>query len=1018
MSDTLPIHKKKRNVEKQLAVIPPHPKRSSWTPSDDGASSSGSQSRLTPSVPADLGSIIVEFRLGLEPEELKEKDLIVLKRPTSKVVIVRHAATGLVMAKKVMSVEGQKSVRNKVIRELRVMHDCQSENILDFYAVFEDDKQNIVMCMEHMDVGSLDEIIKLGPIRVDVVGKIAVAILTGLNYLYTSHRIMHRDIQPSNVIVNSKGLIKLFNFGVSSELLNSIAETFVGSVGYMAPERINTAPYTIKSDVWAVGLTIIEAATSFFPFFAQYSNNDKRYPLSTLELLQHIVNEPSPRLPKSDAFPSMLHLFVKKCLMKDPKDRPSPQDLLVRDEFILAAKRTPVDLVGYLAEVVNDPKFRTSGNAAETVEATMSDTLEAYSRGIKSHSGLMPSNLFACWKDMMLMPLVPTNQNSAPLFTCIRCEQLLSELKTRILGRETIDDGVQKSCRLCQMILDCLPKADLSESSDPFNKTFPQSSPKPRNDTRIVLKIGQQSRLMDEVMRIGAQYQDRTTGSPRAFQMPGAWLHTCLTSHERCGKANNPSLMALLPSRVINVSISSDPGSVRLCTGSAQQGIYFTLSYRWNQTEDASFQTTTLKELQYKEAIRIEALPKVMQDAISITRIFGVQYLWIDALCIIQDSPDDWKREAKEMATIYKNSLLTIAVAADGNDNTQGCFRDRHRSQPRPLITHSLDPVGDTRYIFADRRMTKDGVRSPTELDTRAWVLQEQLLSPRVLTYSNEELYWDCKTLNASETFPNGIPGFYDADLQLPDERVFKEAILNTGNTTISQSRFYTSWMKIVEAYSERQMTKETDKLVALLGVVKEAAIVFEDSFIVGLWRKRLMSDLLWWVKSPDKSTRPSAFSAPSWSWVSLNAAISYGLGGFDAFDEINYCIKSYNVEAESNPTVAHLSGQLTVDGKLFPLRPKSHGDTHRSPDQTPEPSWMEDFEGTDTSQVECLIVAVSIHYIYALGLLPIEGQSGFYKRVGLVHWRANPERLGWDRVKGKWQASVEKAELKKIVIV
>lgn len=163
----------------------------------------------------------------------------------------------------------------------------------------------------------------------DVVGKIAVAILTGLNYLYTSHRIMHRDIQPSNVIVNSKGLIKLFNFGVSSELLNSIAETFVGSVGYMAPERINTAPYTIKSDVWAVGLTIIEAATSFFPFFAQYSNNDKRYPLSTLELLQHIVNEPSPRLPKSDAFPSMLHLFVKKCLMKDPKDRPSPQDLLV-----------------------------------------------------------------------------------------------------------------------------------------------------------------------------------------------------------------------------------------------------------------------------------------------------------------------------------------------------------------------------------------------------------------------------------------------------------------------------------------------------------------------------------------------------------------------------------------------------------------------------------------------------------------------------------------------------------------
>jgi mitogen-activated protein kinase kinase len=164
---------------------------------------------------------------------------------------------------------------------------------------------------------------------VDVVGKITLAILEGLNYLYKNHRIMHRDIQPSNVIINSRGIIKLFNFGVSSELMNSIAETFVGSIGYMAPERIQGAPYTIKSDVWAVGLTMIETATSFFPFFAQYSNNEERCPLSTSELLQQIVNKPSPKLPKSEVFMPLCHEFVEKCLMKDPKDRPSPQELLV-----------------------------------------------------------------------------------------------------------------------------------------------------------------------------------------------------------------------------------------------------------------------------------------------------------------------------------------------------------------------------------------------------------------------------------------------------------------------------------------------------------------------------------------------------------------------------------------------------------------------------------------------------------------------------------------------------------------
>jgi hypothetical protein len=519
---------------------------------------------------------------------------------------------------------------------------------------------------------------------------------------------------------------------------------------------------------------------------------------------------------------------------------------------------------------------------------------------------------------------------------------------------------------------------------------------------------------MYEVMRIGAKYEDLTTGSHCAYQMGGTWLHNCITTHNKCVKANDLSL-PLLPSRVLDISPNTDSKSVRLHTGAGQTGIYFTLSYRWNQTAPTSFQTTMSNEAQYRNEIRIETLPSVMQDAISITRRFGVQYLWIDALCIVQDSPEDWEKGAKEMAAIYKNSLLTIAAATDGKDTTQGCFRIRNRLQPRPLLAPTPYPGGDNKYVFADRRMTKDGVRPPSELDTRAWVLQEQILSPRVLTYSNQEIYWDCKTLNASETFPNGIPAFYDTDLQLPDERLFKEAINNTANTQVSQSRLYISWMKIVEAYSERQMTKETDKLVALLGVVKEASFMFDDAFVVGLWRKRLVPDLLWWVKSPDKSKRPIEFSAPSWSWLSWNAAISYNLGGFDTVDNINHCIKA-SVEAESNPTMPHLSGELKVEGKLFPLRSEVQANTPRLPDQTLALSWMEDIEGTDASQVTCLIVAVSKHYIYALGLLLIQGDR--YKRAGLVHWRNNPENVGWDCANRKWQPSVEKGELRTIVIV
>jgi hypothetical protein len=368
-----------------------------------------------------------------------------------------------------------------------------------------------------------------------------------------------------------------------------------------------------------------------------------------------------------------------------------------------------------------------------------------------------------------------------------------------------------------------------------------------------------------------------------------------------------------------------------------------------------------------------------MRDAILITKRFGVRYLWIDALCIIQDSKDDWDDQAKQMARIYKNSLLTIAAAAGTADRAQGCFRTRSRMQTRPLDIKSLFPGGSSQYIFADRRITQDGARPMSALDARAWVLQEQLLSPRVLSYSNEELYWNCTTLNASETFPNGVPSFYDADWKFPDERLFKEVILGHSNTNISKNRFYLSWRKVVEAYSERKMTKETDKLAALLGLVKEAAIFLDDRFLVGVWEKRLWAELLWWVKDPKKSKRHETFSAPTWSWVSINAAISYNLDGFDTVDAMNSCIKIVRVEEGPAASLTTLSGKIVVQGMLVPMHRLSTGEWVKTL------KWRPDFEGTDSASASCLIVAASGFYAYALGIVPVEGDEGMFKRVGLI---------------------------------
>lgn len=165
---------------------------------------------------------------------------------------------------------------------------------------------------------------------------------------------MHRDIKPSNVLVNSKGQIKLCDFGVSSELENSVADTFVGTGTYMAPERIQGSPYTVKSDVWSVGLTLMELAIGKFPFSIESEDgeDDAAGPQGILDLLQQIVLEPAPKLPKSDAFPLILEDVIAKCLMKNPDERPTPQELYDTDPFLQAAKRTPVDLEAWAVSMM------------------------------------------------------------------------------------------------------------------------------------------------------------------------------------------------------------------------------------------------------------------------------------------------------------------------------------------------------------------------------------------------------------------------------------------------------------------------------------------------------------------------------------------------------------------------------------------------------------------------------------------------------------------------------------------
>ncbi|KAI6240242.1 hypothetical protein M3Y99_00481800 [Aphelenchoides fujianensis] len=208
--------------------------------------------------------------------------------------------------------------------------------------------------MEYMDGLSLDIVLKRnGRISEPRVGRIAVAVLKGLTYLKEKLQILHRDVKPSNILVNSCGEIKLCDFGVSCTLIDSTANSFVGTRSYMAPERLIGVRYNVQSDIWSFGLSLVEMAIGRFPIPApsrkEYARmfgiapeqikflddheespeDDGRPPImmSIFELLDYIVNSQPPFLPQG-VFTNEFVVFTNKCLAKNARERADLRQLM------------------------------------------------------------------------------------------------------------------------------------------------------------------------------------------------------------------------------------------------------------------------------------------------------------------------------------------------------------------------------------------------------------------------------------------------------------------------------------------------------------------------------------------------------------------------------------------------------------------------------------------------------------------------------------------------------------------
>lgn len=356
------------------------------------------------------------------------------------------------------------------------------------------------------------------------------------------------------------------------------------------------------------------------------------------------------------------------------------------------------------------------------------------------------------------------------------------------------------------------------------------------------------------------------------------WSRECTDGHGECIAWNkllqNADDSIALPTRLLEVV--SGPGGrslLRLCEGRSLQPYtrYVTLSHCWGKEAMISLLGSNID--QFTISIPLSSLSRTFREAIEFTQKLGIGYLWIDALCIIQDSQEDWSHEALLMSSVYSNSYLNIAATSSENGNG-GLFVAQNPLLANPCtIEANWDGLSSGSYVCYDgstRRRRIDG----GPLNKRAWVLQERLLAPRVVHFAYDQVWWECLHVRACESFPEGIRE--ERDEIFKDAATAMRRISGLGRETLNQN-----WLSVVERYTECGLTKKEDKLVAIAGVAKVVQALSKlpaEDYLAGLWKEDLVRDLLWHVTST--GARPPGYQAPSWSWASVEGAVMFNNSG------------------------------------------------------------------------------------------------------------------------------------------
>ncbi|KAK4503025.1 hypothetical protein PRZ48_006452 [Zasmidium cellare] len=402
---------------------------------------------------------------------------------------------------------------------------------------------------------------------------------------------------------------------------------------------------------------------------------------------------------------------------------------------------------------------------------------------------------------------------------------------------------------------------------------------------------------------------ESSTGGRHCLDLAKYWLDECCRRHQRCRAGQTPERY---PTRLLSI----DGDLLRLVTTEDEKphGYYATLSHCWG-THPIDVLTPS-NNYDFTAGRRIQDLPPSFRDFCNVCQHLNIRYVWIDSFCILQgsspESVQDWERESLLMETVYANSLLNIG-ASHASSSQDGCF------QPRPgfVQTHFLHWKASTNepsqmYALTDFHRDRNTSFNNLHLFSRAWVVQERLLSPRMLHFGKDQLWWQCAEAPLlCEQYPGS--GW---KLTCPSINTLRPAGIEEYQGNLNEL-----WNGIMTVYSGCGITKpHTDKQRAIQGIGNRIARITDDVFVEGFLWKQLPRALCWQVTYEAREVgRARKYRAPSWSWVSMDCPLY--------FDESMNKSKAGDSLAAAICTGQHDTRRFLVCvGKLLPLTwsPKS----------------------------------------------------------------------------------------------